>query len=175
MRAPTADRMTPAELRAGVSLASIFALRMLGLFLILPVFSVFAQTLPGGDNLTLVGFALGAYGLTQALFQIVYGIASDRFGRKPVIAFGLVVFALGCLIAALAPDIWWMIAGRVLPVDEAVARTWGAFYAKHQRQGRLLSSFDSLLAATALAHDLTLATRNTTDFPNDVPVVNPWQ
>ena len=66
-------------------------------------------------------------------------------------------------------------AGRVLPVDEAVARTWGAFYAKHQRQGRLLSSFDSLLAATALAHDLTLATRNTTDFPNDVPVVNPWQ
>ncbi len=66
-------------------------------------------------------------------------------------------------------------AGRVLPVDEAVARTWGAFYAKHQRQGRLLSSFDSLLAATALAHDLTLATRNTTDFPNDVPVVNPWE
>ncbi len=66
-------------------------------------------------------------------------------------------------------------AGRVLPVDETVARTWGAFYAKHQRQGRLLSSFDSLLAATALAHGLTLATRNTTGFPNDVPVVNPWQ
>ena len=114
MRAPTADRMSPDELRGGVSLASIFALRMLGLFLILPVFALFAQTLPGGDNLSLVGFALGAYGLTQALFQIAYGVASDRYGRKPVIIFGLLVFALGCAIAALAPDIWWMIAGRIL-------------------------------------------------------------
>lgn len=66
-------------------------------------------------------------------------------------------------------------AGRVLTVDEPVARTWGAFYAKQQRQGQLLSSFDSLLAATALAHGLTLATRNTLDFPDEVPVVNPWQ
>ena len=66
-------------------------------------------------------------------------------------------------------------AGRVLPVDEAVARVWGAFYAKHQRQGRLLSSFDSLLAATALVHGLTLATRNAGDFPDDVSVINPWQ
>ena len=66
-------------------------------------------------------------------------------------------------------------AGRVLPVDESVARAWGAFYAKHQRQGRLLSSFDSLLAATALAHGLTLATRNAADFPADVSVINPWQ
>jgi hypothetical protein len=66
-------------------------------------------------------------------------------------------------------------AGRVLPLDETVARTWGEFYAKHQRQGRLLSSFDSLLAATALAHGLTLATRDTGDFPDDVPAVNPWQ
>lgn len=126
--------MTPAELRAGVSLASIFALRMLGLFLILPVFSVFAQTLPGGDNLTLVGFALGAYGLTQALFQIVYGIASDRFGRKPVIAFGLVVFALGCLIAALAPDIWWMIAGRVLQGAGAISAAVTALAADLTRE-----------------------------------------
>ena len=90
MRAPSPDRMTPAELRAGASLASIFALRMLGLFLILPVFAVFAQTLPGGDNLMLVGIALGAYGLTQAMFQIAYGVASDHYGRKPVIIFGLV-------------------------------------------------------------------------------------
>jgi predicted nucleic acid-binding protein len=66
-------------------------------------------------------------------------------------------------------------AGRVLPVDEAVARAWGAFYAKYQRRGRLLSSFDSLLAATALVHGLTLATRNADDFPDDVPVINPWQ
>ena len=84
-----ADRMSPEERRAGASLAAIFALRMLGLFLILPVFSVYAKTLPGGDNLALVGFALGAYGLTQALFQIPYGIASDLFGRKRVIVIGL--------------------------------------------------------------------------------------
>jgi predicted nucleic acid-binding protein len=64
--------------------------------------------------------------------------------------------------------------GRVLPVDEAVARTWAEFYARQQQQGRLLSSFDSLLAATAIAHELTIATRNTADFPKEVSVVNPW-
>jgi predicted nucleic acid-binding protein len=66
-------------------------------------------------------------------------------------------------------------ADRILPVDESVARAWGAFYAKHQRRGRLLSSFDSLLAATAFVHELTLATRDTDDFPDDVSVINPWQ
>ena len=70
--------MTPAERRAGVGLASVFALRMLGMFLILPVFSVAARQLPGGDNYTLIGIAFGAYGLTQALFQIPFGVASDR-------------------------------------------------------------------------------------------------
>jgi predicted nucleic acid-binding protein len=64
--------------------------------------------------------------------------------------------------------------GRILPVDEAVARTWAEFYARQQQQGRLLSSFDSLLAATAMTHELTLATRNTADFPKEVSVVNPW-
>jgi len=126
--------MTPDELRAGASLASIFALRMLGLFLILPVFALFAQTLPGGDNLTLVGFALGAYGLTQALFQIAYGVASDRYGRKPVIVFGLLVFALGCAIAALAPDIWWMIAGRVLQGAGAISAAVTALAADLTRE-----------------------------------------
>jgi MFS family permease len=87
---------------------------MLGLFLILPVFSVYAKTLPGGDNLALVGFALGAYGLTQAFFQIPYGIASDYFGRKLVIVIGLLIFALGSFVAAWAPDMTWIIVGRVL-------------------------------------------------------------
>src|SRR3989338_8081895 len=82
---PTPDAMSRDEKRAGAALASIFALRMLGLFLILPVFAIHAQTIPGGDDLTLVGVALGAYGLTQAMFQIPFGMAADLFGRKRVI------------------------------------------------------------------------------------------
>lgn len=65
--------------------------------------------------------------------------------------------------------------GRILSFDEDACRVWGAFYAQHQKKGRRLSSFDSLIAATALAHGHTIATRNTTDFPDDVPVVNPWK
>ena len=109
------------EIRAGVSLASLFGLRMLGLFLILPVFAVHAPKLAGGENLTLVGIALGAYGLSQAILQIPFGMASDRFGRKPVIAFGLVVFALGSFLAATATDIHMAIAGRVLQGAGAIS------------------------------------------------------
>lgn len=65
-------------------------------------------------------------------------------------------------------------AGRIVPFDEDACRAWGAFYAKHQQKGRLLASFDSLIAATAIAHGHALATRNAADFPKDVPVVNPW-
>jgi len=90
--------MSAAELRAGVSLAGVFGLRMLGLFLILPVFAVHASKLAGGDNLTLVGIALGAYGLSQACLQIPFGMASDRWGRKPVIYAGLLIFAGGSFL-----------------------------------------------------------------------------
>jgi MFS family permease len=126
--------MTPEERRAGASLASIFALRMLGLFLILPVFSVYAKTLPGGDNLALVGFALGAYGLTQAFFQIPYGIASDYFGRKLVIVIGLVIFALGSFVAAWAPDMTWIIVGRVLQGAGAISAAVTALAADLTRE-----------------------------------------
>nr|WP_310491714.1 MFS transporter [Dechloromonas sp.] len=126
--------MSPEERRAGASLASIFALRMLGLFLILPVFSVYAKTLPGGDNLALVGFALGAYGLTQAFFQIPYGIASDIFGRKPVIVVGLLVFALGSFVAAWAPDMTWIIVGRVLQGMGAISAAVTALAADLTRE-----------------------------------------
>ncbi|MDP2881150.1 MAG: MFS transporter [Azonexus sp.] len=131
---PPNDRMSPEERRAGASLASIFALRMLGLFLILPVFSVYAKTLPGGDNLALVGFALGAYGLTQAFFQIPYGIASDIFGRKLVIVVGLLVFALGSFVAAWAPDMTWIIVGRVLQGMGAISAAVTALAADLTRE-----------------------------------------
>ena len=115
------DPMSREEKRAGISLAAIFGLRMLGLFLILPVFSVHAQTLEGGDNLTLVGIAIGAYGITQAMLQIAFGAASDRFGRKPVIVAGLVIFFIGSAVAALANDIHMVIAGRVLQGAGAIS------------------------------------------------------
>jgi MFS family permease len=113
--------MTAAERRAGVALAFILALRMLGLFLVLPVFSVFARTLPGGDNIFLAGLAFGVFGLSQAVMQIPFGIASDRFGRKPVIVFGLLLYAAGSLMAMWAPDIHWMIAARVLQGTGAIS------------------------------------------------------
>ncbi|MFV8824195.1 MFS transporter [Thauera sp. WH-2] len=121
MSVPARDPMTREERRAGMSLAAIFALRMLGLFLILPVFAAHAEQIPGGDDLMLVGLAIGAYGLTQAFLQIAYGAASDRFGRKPVIVFGLVLFVVGSVVAAIADDIWMIIVGRVVQGAGAIS------------------------------------------------------
>ncbi len=104
--------MTPLERRATGALASIYGLRMLGLFLILPVFAVYAEHLPGGGDHALVGLALGIYGLTQAVLQLPFGMASDRFGRKRVIYAGLALFAAGSFIAAFSSDIYWVIVGR---------------------------------------------------------------
>jgi len=113
--------MTSSEIRAGAGLAGVFGLRMLGLFLILPVFAVYAPHLAGGDNQTLVGLALGAYGLAQALLQIAFGAASDRWGRKPVIAVGLMIFVVGSFVAASATDIRTVIAGRLLQGAGAIS------------------------------------------------------
>ena len=121
MASPIDDKMSPAERRAGVSLAAIFALRMLGLFLILPVFAVHAHGMPGGDNAAMVGMAIGAYGLTQAFLQIPFGTASDRFGRKPVIVFGLVLFVIGSVVAAMAQDVQMVIVGRVIQGAGAIS------------------------------------------------------
>jgi MFS family permease len=134
MFSPSSDRMTRDEKRAGASLAAIFALRMLGLFLILPVFAVHAQSIPGGDNLTMVGIVLGAYGLTQSMLQIAFGAASDRFGRKRVIIIGLVIFAIGSFVAALAPDIYWVIAGRILQGAGAISAAVTALAADLTRE-----------------------------------------
>jgi MFS family permease len=112
--------MTREEKRSTAALAGIFALRMLGLFMILPVFALYAQQLTGTTPF-LVGVAIGVYGLTQSVFQIPFGMASDRLGRKPVIAFGLVVFALGSVVAALSTSIYGVILGRAMQGSGAVA------------------------------------------------------
>jgi MFS family permease len=106
--------MTPFERRASIGLASIYGLRMLGLFIILPIFALYAEHLPGGESHFLIGVALGAYGLTQAILQIPAGWLSDRYGRKPVIIVGLLLFALGSFIAAWADSIYGIIFGRVI-------------------------------------------------------------
>jgi MFS family permease len=159
MTDPVASRMTALEIRASVSLASIFALRLLGLFLILPVFAVYAQSIPGGTDATLVGLALGIYGLTQGLLQIPYGAASDRWGRKPVIAAGLIVFAAGSFIAALATDIVWTIIGRAIQGAGAISAAVTALIADSTRDAHRTKAMALVGASVALtfAGSLVLA------------------
>jgi len=115
------EKMSRTELRATAGLAGVYGLRMFGLFIILPVFAFYAEHLPGGQNYTLIGIALGAYGLTQALLQIPMGWLSDRIGRKPVIYLGLILFAAGSFIAAMASDIYWIIFGRIIQGAGAIS------------------------------------------------------
>ena len=125
--------MTPLERRSSASLALIFALRMLGLFLVLPVFALEARKYPGGDDAALVGIAMGVYGLTQGLLQIPFGMASDRFGRKPVMVVGLLVFALGSAVAAWAPTLEWLVAGRAVQGAGAISAAVTALLADQTR------------------------------------------
>ena len=150
------SKMSPMEVRAGISLASLFGLRMLGLFLILPVFAVHAPRLAGGDNLTLVGIALGAYGLTQAFLQLPFGMASDRFGRKPVIAFGLVVYALGSFLAASATDIYVAIAGRALQGAGAISSVVVALAADLTREQHRTKTMGMVGATIGLTFAVSL-------------------
>ena len=114
------DKLLPSERKAAFSLAALYVLRMLGLFLILPVFALYAEHLAGTTPL-LVGLAIGSYGLTQACLQIPFGMLSDRFGRKRIIVIGLLIFALGSVLAASADHIGWVIMGRALQGAGAIA------------------------------------------------------
>ncbi|MCB1788021.1 MAG: MFS transporter, partial [Gammaproteobacteria bacterium] len=120
VRSSNSTNMTGAERRATFGLAGVYGFRMLGLFLILPVFALYAEKLPGATPL-LTGLAIGIYGLTQAVLQIPFGLLSDRIGRKPVIIGGLVLFAIGGVVAALADDIWLIVVGRAIQGSGAVA------------------------------------------------------
>ena len=114
------EGMTPTEKKATLGLAAIYGSRMLGLFLILPVFALYAEHLPSATPV-LTGIAIGIYGLTQAALQIPFGLVSDRIGRKPVIVAGLILFAIGSVVAATADDIWMIIAGRAIQGSGAIA------------------------------------------------------
>src|SRR2546428_5177316 len=156
LRRPEAPCMSPLELRASLSLASLFALRMLGLFLILPVFAVHAHRLSGGDSQTLVGMALGVYGLTQAILQIPYGMASDRYGRKRVIVIGLLLFALGSFVAAWASDIQWVILGRAMQGAGAISAPVTAFAADLTREEHRAKAMAIIGGSIGLRYALSL-------------------
>jgi MFS family permease len=131
---PFAD-LEPSELRLGARLAAVLALRMLGLFLVLPVFMVLAADIPGFTP-ALAGLAIGMYGLTQAILQQPVGRLSDHWGRRRVMWLGLAVFSAGGAVAALAPTMGWLIAGRALQGCGAIAGVTLAFAADETRRDR---------------------------------------
>lgn len=125
--------MNSQERKAAISLAFIYSLRMLGLFMVLPVFSLYAAKLNMARP-TLVGIALGIYGLTQAMFQIPFGMLSDKIGRKPVISLGLLIFMLGSFFAGVSHNIYGVIAGRALQGMGAVGSAISALLADLTRE-----------------------------------------
>ena len=147
--------MSPLEIRAALSLASIYALRMLGLFLILPVFVIHAQTLPGYD-IVLASWVLGIYGLTQGLLQIPFGMASDRFGRKPVIILGLILFAIGSFIAAMPGDIYTAMIGRAIQGAGAISAAVSAYLSDLTREENRTKAMAMIGGSIGLTFALSL-------------------
>ena len=147
--------MSRTELRAALSLSGIYALRMLGLFMILPVFALYAGELSGVTP-ALTGLAIGVYGDTQALLQIPAGLLSDRVGRKPVIIGGLLVFAMGSVLAALADSIWLIILGRALQGAGAIAAAIMALAADLTREQHRIKAMALIGMSIGLSFALAL-------------------
>ena len=126
--------MNPSELRSTLALAGIFGLRMLGLFLLLPVFSIHAHGLPGGEHALWVGLTLGIFNIVQACFYIPLGRLSDRIGRKPVVLWGLSLFIAGALICAAQDDLLWIAIGRGVMGAGAVSAAISAWVADLTRE-----------------------------------------
>lgn len=153
----SSSSLLPSERRAALSLAGIFGLRMLGMFLILPVFALFAKDLPGGEDHTLVGLTLGIYGLTQAVLMIPFGMASDRFGRKPVIIAGLLIFALGSFLAAYADTLMGVMLGRALQGAGAVSAAVSALLADLTREEKRTQAMAMIGSTIGLSFAFSLA------------------
>lgn len=147
--------MTSTEKRAAFSLAAIFSTRMLGLFMILPVFALYAEHLEGSTH-ALFGLAIGIYGLTQAVLGIPFGMLSDRFGRKPIITLGLVIFALGSVVAALSDTIYGVILGRALQGAGAIAAAVMALAADLTREEHRLKAMATIGASIGLSFTVAL-------------------
>jgi MFS family permease len=161
----SSEKMTPAELRATLSLASIYGLRMLGMFLILPIFAIYASTLPDKPSGLMVGLALGAYGLTQALLQLPFGMASDKYGRKPMIYIGLGIFAVGSMVAALAMNIEGVIIGRAIQGAGAVSAVVTALVADLTRDEHRTKAMATIGGTIGIAFAFSLVAG---------PILNEW-
>nr|VFJ48224.1 MAG: Predicted arabinose efflux permease, MFS family [Candidatus Kentron sp. DK] len=150
--------MTPTERRAIVTLSGIFGVRMFGLFMILPVFTLYAADEYTGYTATLAGLALGIYGFTQALLQIPFGMLSDRVGRRPVIVAGLLVFVLGSVVAATSDSILGVIAGRALQGAGAIAAATMALLADLTREEHRTRAMATFGASIGMVFMLALMT-----------------
>ncbi len=147
--------MNSSEKRVAMALSGVFATRMLGLFMVLPVFAIYAENLEGFTP-TLAGIAIGIYGLTQALFQIPLGRLSDRIGRKPIIIGGLIVFAIGSVVAALADSLTGVIIGRALQGSGAIASAVMALAADLTREEHRLKVMASIGMSIGLAFAIAI-------------------
>jgi len=147
---PTDSSLTSLEYRAVGTLGGVYALRMLGLFIILPVFAIYAETLHNSTPM-LAGIAVGIYGLTQAVLQVPMGWLSDRFGRRAVVLLGLTVFMVGSLVAADATSIEQMIIGRALQGAGAISAAltaWVADLSREQVRARMMGMIGMLIGST---------------------------
>lgn len=156
--------MTSSEKRAAFSLAAIFSTRMLGLFMILPVFALYSEHLEGSTH-ALFGLAIGIYGLTQAVLGIPFGMLSDKYGRKPIITLGLLIFAAGSVVAALSHSIYGVILGRALQGGGAIAAVVMALAADLTREEHRLKAMATIGASIGLSFTVALVLG---------PILNHW-